>query len=289
MSYLLNCVLVQLTSLHVVFLWTTGYFSKWLSFDKKRIVKRRYQHTEQEEEGKNESNELVNKFRSLKEEEEEEEQAFVPSRYFVFISDYFFQKKTKWTFSSCCFLVFDYFGHYSSHFHMGRSFFEFVASCPPFTFVFTIQIPGRRAVYWWSCDVYSVYWCKSLFPVSLSWYPSPPLPPPIVCVSVCVCVCVCTVFLVSGMALGTLVFGGPRQRLELLLQLATIWCISPNSNNNYYSTTATFCTDTFVSLKLICPVVVYFRVCWWISDHVFVWLFLVSLYCWRQSDTQRVD
>lgn len=31
--------------------------------------------------------------------------------------------------------------------------------------------------------------------------------------SVCVCVCV---FLVSGVALGTLVFGGPRQRRELL-------------------------------------------------------------------------
>lgn len=68
------------------------------------------------------------------------------------------------------------------------------------------------------------------------------------------------VFLVGGMALGTLVFGGPRQRLELLLLLTITTRRYIHLNLLLLlSATAAPHDDTFVSLVLICPVVAHFQ------------------------------
>lgn len=62
------------------------------------------------------------------------------------------------------------------------------------------------------------------------------------------------------MALGTLVFGGPRQRLELLLLLTITTRRYIHLNLLLLlSATAALHDDTFVSLVLICPVVAHFQ------------------------------
>jgi hypothetical protein len=113
----------------------------------------------------------------------------------------------------------------------------------------------------------------------------------------CVCVCVSfsrrcrhrsspfglRVFLVGGMALGTLVFGGPRQRLELLLlTITTRRYIHPNLL--LLSATAAPHDDTFVSLVLICPVVAHFqaRLFFWILDTSEIIIFYAILFWFRK-------
>ncbi len=86
---------------------------------------------------------------------------------------------------------------------MGRSFFWIRRLLyPPLTFVFTIQIPGRRAVYWWSCDVYIA--CTASLSLDTRRRHCRHRSSVCLCLSVCVCVCVCVcVYCISRQWHGT--------------------------------------------------------------------------------------